>query len=165
MASDQEIFDLIRKSSGYTDPNPKGINQQDRNKVDKALRGEPSNKPSSYIAQAAWYLAKRIAPPPPPTAKLVAPITVREEGGSDQRVCLFNTDGTLRPGVTRLPSGEYTDESGAKYNSNGDGLENSSVRTKVHDPALVGAKQMDGRSACECPTVGSPSNNTGSWTV
>ena len=106
-------------------------------------------------------------PPPAQTYVRVAPITVREEGGSDQRVCLWEgvMGGTLRPGVKRLSSGQYTDESGALYKSDGDGLEDSSIRTKVHDERLVGARSMDNRTPCECPTVGSPEDNTGSWTV
>ena len=104
-------------------------------------------------------------PPPTQTYVKVAPITVREEGGSDQRVCLFNPDGSMRPGVFRLPNGQYGDESGALYRSDGDGLEDSSIRTKVHDPALVGARSMDNRGVCDCPAVGDPLKNTGSWTV
>lgn len=112
----------------------------------------------------AYIKAKGAPEPPPPAYKKVAPITVRQEGGSDQRVCLFD-GGNLRPGVFRRGDGTYGDESGAVYAANGDGLEDSSVRTKVNDPALVGAKSMDGRSACECPPVGDPTKNTGSWTV
>jgi hypothetical protein len=104
--------------------------------------------------------------PPTPAFKKVAPITVREEGGSDQRVCLFEggvEGGPLRPGVVDLGGGKYTDESGAIYQSNG--LEDSSLRTKVHDTALVGARSMDGRNACQCPPTGDPTKNTGSWTI
>jgi len=111
-------------------------------------------------------------PPDPPPAQgylRVAPITVREEGGSDQMVCLWagapGDTNNLQPGVVRLPSGEYTDDSGAKYASDGDGRETSAVRSKVTDPGLVGARSMDGRNACQCPTVGDPTKNTGSWTV
>jgi hypothetical protein len=111
-------------------------------------------------------------PPDPPPAQgylRVAPITVREEGGSDQMVCLWagapGDVNHLQPGVVRLASGEFTDDSGAKYAADGDGRENSAVRSKVTDPALVGARSMDGRSACECPPVGDPTKNTGSWTV
>ena len=106
-------------------------------------------------------------PPPAQTYLKVAPITVREEGGSDQRVCLWEgvMGGTLRPGVRKLDSGQYTDESGALYRSDGDGLEDSSIRTKVNDPELVGARSMDNRTPCECPPVGNPYENTGSWTV
>jgi hypothetical protein len=67
--------------------------------------------------------------------------------------------------VFRRDDDTYGDGSGAVYNKDGDGLEDSSVRSKVSDPRLVGAKSMDGRSACECPTVGDPLTNTGSWTV
>jgi hypothetical protein len=105
-------------------------------------------------------------PVEPPVGYLrVAPITVREEGGSDQRVCLWASPGVLQPGVVKLPSGQYTDDSTALYRSDGDGLEDSSVRSKVHDERLVGARSMDNRSACDCPPVGSPFDNSGSWTV
>jgi hypothetical protein len=122
------------------------------------------------IARVAWRVLDAVpgpTGPPAPAFKRVAPITVTQEGASDQRVCLFNPDGSLRPGVTRLQTGEYTDESGAKYNPDGDGLENSGVRTKLPQGAfgLVTALQMNGRSACQCPTSGDPSKNTGSWTV
>jgi hypothetical protein len=106
--------------------------------------------------------------PPPATYVKVAPIVVREEGGSSQRVCLWTGamgSSALVPGVKRLSTGQYTDESGALYKSDGDGLEDSSIRTRVQDPALVGARSMDNRSVCECPPVGSPTENTGSWTV
>ena len=111
-------------------------------------------------------------PPEPPPAQgylRVAPITVRAEGGSDQMVCLWagapGDNSNLQPGVVRLANGEYTDDSGAKYAADGDGRENSAVRSKVTDPALVGARSMDGRNACQCPPVGDPLTNTGSWTV
>jgi hypothetical protein len=106
-------------------------------------------------------------PPVPPVQSYVrvAPIVVREEGGSDQRVCLWNPDGSLRPGCFRLPSGQYGDESGALYRSDGDGLEDSSIRSKVHDERLVGARSMDNRAVCDCPPVGNPEDNSGSWTV
>lgn len=105
--------------------------------------------------------------PPPPTAILVAPITVTRQGASDQRVCLFNADGSLRPGVFRRGDGTYGDQSNAVYNSDGDGLEDSGVRTKLAEGefGLVKAKEMDSRSACQCPTAGSPHDNSGSWTV
>ena len=105
-------------------------------------------------------------PPVPPAYVKVAPITVREEGGSDQRVCLFTGEvegGPLRPGVVKLPDGRYTDESRAVYQSNG--LEDTSVRSKATDTRLVSARQMDGRNACQCPPVGEPEKNTGSWAV
>jgi hypothetical protein len=168
-ASDQTIFDMIRKSSGY-----QAIGDIDKGKVELALNNKPSKRPASWIGQAAWELAKRdtVGPPPPKppdpppvTFKKVAPITVREEGGSDQRVCLWASPGVLMPGVRQLPNGQYTDESGALYRSDGDGLEDSAIRSKVNDPRLVGARSMDNRSACDCPPVGDPKTNTGSWTV
>lgn len=163
----QQIYDDITKSVGYATT----VGPIDKQKVSRRRAGEKTLLPSARLARAAWRVAALLAPlapppppPPPPTFKRVAPITVRQEGGSDQRVCLFE-NGSLRPGVFRRPDGTYGDESGAVYASNGDGLEESGVRTKVNDPRLVGAKSMDGRSACECPTVGSPTDNTGSWTV
>jgi len=167
-ATDVQILDLIRRSLGY-----RLIDPRDKTKVEKALRGDPSVRPSSLIGQAAWELAKRIAshvpppPPPPPAFVKVAPITVTQEGGSDQRVCLFQPDGSLRPGVTRMSNGQYTDESGARYASDGDGLEESGVRTKLPTGAfgLATARALDGRSACQCAPSGDPTKNTGSWTV
>jgi hypothetical protein len=164
-----QIYEDIVNSVGYKTT----VGPIDKGKVSRRRAGEQTKLPSARIARAAWRTAALLAPlapppPPPPPApkfKRVAPITVREEGGSDQRVCLWSSAGVLHPGVTRLSSGEYTDESGAVYSSDGDGLENSGVRPKVNDPRLVGARSMDGRSACDCPPVGDPSNNTGSWAV
>jgi len=169
MATDRAIFDNIVSSLGYKTT----VGPQDKSKVQKALAGLPSTRPSSRLGLAAWDLARRITPvkpptpvpPPTPTYKKVAPITVREEGGSDQRVCLWASPGVLYPGVTRLDNGQYTDDSGARYRSDGDGLEDSAIRSKVTDSRLVGARSMDGRSACDCPPVGDPELNTGSWTV
>lgn len=163
MATDRQIFDLIVKSSGYKDEHPKAINQQDRNKVDKALAGQPSNRPSSYIAQAAWELAKRLAPAPPPpvTFKKVAPRVAYKQDGSDARFCLGEA-GNLQPGVFQRPDGKYSDESGAVY-TNLDGLDESGIRSD--GPAVTGAKEIDGRPYCSLPTMGSPTNNTGSWSI
>jgi len=179
MATDRAIFDNIVGSLGYKTT----VGPQDKAKVQKALAGQPSVRPSSKLGQAAWDLARRITrptpvppppdpvpkPPDPPTYLKVAPITVREEGGSDQMVCLWagapGDVNNLQPGVVRLPNGEFTDDSGAKYAADGDGRENSGVRSKVTDPRLVGARSMDGRSACECSPVGDPTKNTGSWTI
>lgn len=159
----EQVFTDITESVGYKTT----VGPIDKSKVTRRRDGETTPLPSARLARAAWRVAALLAPtpPPPPVAKKVAPITVRAEGGSDQRVCLFNPSGSLLPGVFRRPDGTYGDESGAVYAANGDGLEDSSVRSKVNDPRLVGAKSMDGRSACECPPVGSPSDNTGSWTV
>ena len=108
--------------------------------------------------------------PPAQSYIRVAPITVTEQGGSNQRVCLFEGEvegGPLRPGVTQRPDGRYTDEhpGGTIYQSNG--LEDSSVRTRLPEGAfgLVKAREMDNRNACQCPPSGDPTKNTGSWTV
>lgn len=103
-------------------------------------------------------------PPPPPPTVLVAPKTVNTEGSSDQRFSM-RVNGSLRPGVSIRGDGLYTDQSGALYARDGGGLEESGVRNKDIIPGLVGAKSMDGRSADECPTVGDPAKNTGSWKV
>ena len=162
----QQIYDDIVQSLGYRTT----VGPLDKSKVTRRLAGEKTTLPSARLARAAWRVAALLTPlappPPPPTFKKVAPITVTRQDASDQRVCLFE-NGNLRPGVFRRPDGTYGDESGAVYAANGDGLEESGVRTKLPEGAfgLVKAKEMDGRSACECPTAGSPSNNTGSWTV
>jgi hypothetical protein len=105
-------------------------------------------------------------PPDPPVGFVkVAPKACNEQLGSDQRFCMHEPNGNLRPGVSRLPNGQFTDESGAKYASDGDGLEESAVRNKDHIPGLVGARELDGRPVCSLPLVGDPSNNTGSWKV
>ena len=158
-ASDQQIFDLIRKSDGYED-----LNDKDKAKVEKALNNQPSNRPSSYLGQAAWELAKRptVGPnPPPPTFKKVAPRVAHKQDGSDARFCLGEA-GNLQPGVFRRPDGKYSDESGAVY-TNLDGLDESGIRSDA--PAPTGAKEIDGRPICSLPTEGSPTNNTGSWLI
>ncbi len=161
----EQIYADIVNSVGYKTT----VGPVDKSKVTRRLAGEKTELPSARLARAAWRVAAILTPlvPPPPVFKKVAPITVTQQGGSDQRVCLFNPDGTMRPGVFRRPDGLYSDESGAAYASNADGLEDSSVRTKLPEGAfgLVKAKEMDGRSACECPTAGDPTKNTGSWTV
>jgi hypothetical protein len=168
----QSIYDNTVGSIGYKTT----VGPVDKGKVTKAAAGLPAARPSARLAKAAFDAALTLNPPVPPTPPepipvppryvKVAPITVREEWGSDQRVCLFTGEvegGPLRDGVTQLPDGRYSDESGAIYQSNG--LEETGIRTKVTDPALVGARSMDGRNACQCPPVGDPTKNTGSWTV
>ncbi len=160
----EQIFSDIVESVGYKTT----VGPVDKSKVTRRLAGQKTELPSARLARAAWRVAALLTPLVPPVQyKKVAPITVTRQGGSDQRVCLFNADSSLRPGVTRLPNGEYTDESGAKYNSDGDGLENSSVRTQLAEGAFVltKAKEMDGRTACQCHTAGEPTQNSGSWTV
>lgn len=105
------------------------------------------------------------APPPVQTYVKVAPRICNETDRGDQRFCMFNPDGSLRPGVTRLANNQYTDESGAKYAADGDGLEESAVRSKKHIDGLVGSDSIDGRPYCSLPMVGDPTKNTGSWTI
>lgn len=167
----EQVFTEITTSVGYITT----VGPQDKAKISKRRAGVITPLPWSKLGRAAWRVAAMLSPvapppppppPPPPTFKKVAPITVTRQGVSDQRVCLF-VNGNLRPGVFRRPDGTYGDESGAVYAANGDGLEDSGVRTKLPEGAfgLVKAKEMDNRSACECPTAGDPTKNTGSWTV
>jgi hypothetical protein len=156
----ETIYADIVNSIGYKTT----VGPVDKSKVERRLAGERTELPSARLAKAAWRIAALLTPlvpppPPPPTAVLVAPKTVNTQGGSDQRFCMRG------PGVVQRADGFWTDQSGAVYARNGDGLEESSVRNKDVIPGLVGAKEMDGRSACECPTVGSAALNTGSWKV
>ncbi len=168
-ASDQTVFDMIRKSNAY-----KAIDYRDKAKVELALNNKPSKRPSSWIGQAAWELARRdtVGPPPPTpepppvTYKKVAPkVCNKVPNGSDARFCMFEPDGSLRPGVVRLPNGQYTDESGAKYAADSDGLEESSIRSTAFVPGLKFANDTDGVPYCQLPMVGDPTKNTGSWAI
>ena len=96
-------------------------------------------------------------PPDPPAYLKVAPRVAFAQGGSDARFCVIN-----QPGVTQRPDGKYTDESGAVY-TNADGLDESGIRSG--EPAVTGAKEINGRPYCSLPTTGSPTENTGSWKV
>lgn len=172
----EQAYDDLVGSSQYKLPWPVGPHPADKRKVARRRAGEITPVPSGRLARAAWRLAALLAPavtppPPEPTFKRVAPITVTQQGGSDQRVCIWagapGDTSNLQPGVRRLPNGQYTDDSGALYNADGDGLEDSSVRTKLPEGAfgLVKARELDGRSACQCPASGDPTKNSGSWTV
>jgi hypothetical protein len=150
------IYQDIVLSVGYKTT----VGPVDKNKVSRRYAGEKTELPSARLARAAWRAAAILHPLPPPiTRVLVAPKTVNSEGGSDQRFCM------RAPGVVQRADGFYTDESGAVYARDGDGLEESGVRNRDHIPGLVGAKSMDGKSACEFPPVGDPATNTGSWRV
>ena len=106
------------------------------------------------------------APPPVQTYVRVAPRVAYKTDRGDARYCMFNPDGSLRPGVTKLPSGQYTDESGAKYAADGDGLEESSVRSPGSSANCATASDsIDGRAYCSLPMQGDPTKNTGSWTI
>lgn len=100
---------------------------------------------------------------PPPTYKKVAPRVAYAEGGSDARFCMFNPDGSLRPGVSRRQDGKYVDESGAVYSADGDGLDESGIRADA--PAVTSALGIDGRPYCSLPLEGDPTKNTGSWLI
>jgi hypothetical protein len=165
------FFDWYRRQPGVPQRGP-GYNPDDLStwpwvdKMERTLRILKDDHDAAVVTNPP------VEPPvePPVGYIRVAPITVTQQGGSDQRVCLFTGEvegGPLRPGVTKLPDGRYTDEhpDGAIYQSNG--LEDTSVRTKLAEGAfgLVKAREMDSRNACQCPPSGDPSKNTGSWTV
>jgi hypothetical protein len=152
----ETIYADIVNSVGYKTT----VGPVDKSKVTRRLAGQKTELPSARLARAAWRVAAILTPlVPPPQPVLVAPKTVNTQGASDQRFCMRG------PGVVQRADGFWTDQSGAVYARDGDGLEESSVRNKDVIPGLVGAKEMDGRSACECPTVGSAALNTGSWKV
>lgn len=106
-------------------------------------------------------------PPPPPPAVYVrvAPRVAYKTDRGDARYCMFNPDGTLRPGVWRDSDGFYHDEV-ARYARDGDGLEESGVRSPG-SPAdcPTGSDSIDGRPYCSLPMIGDPTKNTGSWMI
>lgn len=138
-ATDRQILDLIRSSLGYKTT----VGPTDKQKVEKALAGQVSVKPSSALGQAAWHLARRLAPapvppPPPPPPRRVAPQTYnRGSAGQDARYCTFGlpTDSQGRP------VDDYS-----TYDENGLSL---GGRTGNPVPGLKPADEMDGRGPCE----------------
>jgi hypothetical protein len=80
-----------------------------------------------------------------------------KQGGSDARFCTVNQPGVVADG----PPGHTRDESGATYDENG--LCKNGVRSD--GPAVTGALEIDGRPYCSLPTMGSPTDNTGSWAI
>ena len=135
----------------------------DRNKTEVTFGKVPNGQ---YTVEAVFFsrLDEGTYPTdPPPVYVKVAPRVAYAEGGADARFCMFETNGTLRPGVTRRSDGKYTDESGAVYAADGDGLEESGIRSPA--PAVTGARQIDGRPFCSLPLEGDPTRNTGSWLI
>ena len=65
--SDQDLLNLTMATECYLD-----LDDQEHNKVNKALKGEKASTPRSNIAKVAFYLARRLHPvgstPPPPAA-------------------------------------------------------------------------------------------------
>ena len=160
--NDKGILDQIRASVGYKTT----VGPIDKNKVDKALAGQPSVAPKSRLGRAAWELALRIGgpphppPPPPPLFKKVAPRAAHKQDFSDALFSLTVDGVTLRPGVFRRPDGKYSDESGAVY-TDLDGRDESGIRSD--GPAATGAKEINGRNLWDLPLIGSPFDNSGSW--
>jgi len=126
-----------------------------------------SKGPASFVVEAVRFARVDAGSwpdtSPPVTYKKVAPRMAYKEQFSDARFCMFNADGSLRPGVSRRPDGRYVDESGAVYDAGGDGFDESGIRSD--SPAATGALQLDGRDICSLPTMGDPTNNTGSWAI
>jgi hypothetical protein len=89
----------------------------------------------------------------------VAPRVAFKDGGSDARYCTVNQPGVVpEPGG---PAGHTVDESGATYDDNG--LCKNGLRSD--GPAVTSAREIDGRPYCSLPTVGSATDNTGSWAI
>lgn len=131
-----------------------------------------SKGPSSFAVEAVRF--QRVdsdswpdvtPPPPPPTYKKVAPRVAYKTDRGDARYCMFNPDGSLRPGISRSSDGRYHDEV-ATYSADGDGLEESAVRSPG-SPAdcATGSDSIDGRPYCSLPMQGDPTKNTGSWLI
>ena len=140
MVSDKYILDLIRKSVGYKTT----VGPIDKAKVDKTLAGFTTAKPSSYLGQAAWELAKRVAattppPPPPPPLPRYAPQTYnRGSSGQDARYC---TAGLPQVG------GYYVDAKGVRYDAGGREVDGARSGSPVQ--GLKPADEMDGREPCD----------------
>jgi len=154
--TDLGILNLIRESVGYKTT----VGPTDKAKVDKALAGILTPRPSSKLGQAAWELARRVAsttpppppPPPPPNPTAgVAPRTYNEvPGGQDARFCVF---GLPREG--NLYRDRYS-----RYDENGLDVDGGRSHTQV--PGLKPANEMDDRSACS-PYGSFPPWPTGSY--
>ena len=139
------MFDLIVGSDGYK----KTVGEADKAKVAKAIAGLPSVKPSARLAQAAWYLARRLSPvtppppppPPPPPAPRLAPQTYNKGSRSqDARYCIN------APGVSRVGDDRWQDEGGYIYNSDGFCFGGRSGNPVA---GLKPADMMDGRQPCD----------------
>lgn len=109
-------------------------------------------------------------PDPPPVGYLrVAPRATNMEGGSNVKFCLYNDDGSLRPGLTDMGDGRVRDESGAVYNKANDLQEGNQRDETFVVPGLPGSRAMDSRSPCQCLKEagypGDPTQNTGAWHI
>jgi hypothetical protein len=105
------------------------------------------------------------APPPVQTYVKVAPRVAYKTDRGDARYCMFNPDGSLRDGIYRDADGFYHDEV-ARYARDGDGLEESGVRSPGSAADCpTSASNIDGRAYCSLPMQGDPTKNTGSWTI
>lgn len=169
MTTDRQILDLIRASDCWEST----INRVDKQKIERALRGERTTRPRSFLGAAAWELANRIAgstppppppPPPPPvgTYVKVAPrVAFKPEGAgaSDARFCTVGQPGVVQQ--AGAPTGHTIDESGATYDENG--LCKNGVRSD--GPAVTSSHEIDGRDICSLPRMGKPTDNTGSWAI
>jgi hypothetical protein len=127
-----------------------------------------SKGPSSFVVEAVRFAkvdAGAYPSAPPVSYVKVAPRVAYKQDGVDARFCLVD-NGNLRPGVSQITSGpnagKFTDQSGAIY-TDLDGLDESGVRSG--EPAVTGAREIDGRPICSLPTTGNPETNTGSWAI
>jgi hypothetical protein len=145
--SDQDLLDLTINTNCF-----KNLDLAERNKVKKAIAGQPASTPRSNIAKVAFYLARRLHPvapsdpgptPPPPAQPWdsgYAPQSYnRGSSGQDAR---FN----IRINCEQLANGDYRDKRGVVYT---DGGLDRGGRTGSYVAGLKPADEMDGREPWE----------------
>ncbi len=128
MATDRQIFDLITSSVGYMTT----VGPTDKSKVNRAINGIKTEKPSAKLAQAAWELARRINPPAPPVQTLAPQTYNRGSSGQDARYCTAESGNP--------------DGGGYRYDSGGRSLGGRSGNPVA---GLKPADEMDGREPCD----------------
>jgi len=155
------------------------VYRQDHNKLLEEMKGNPRPQAGSFFYRGLIDIAKfayergSVGPVPPkptpvpPAYVKVAPRATNPEGGSNVQYCMYNEDGSLRPGVTDHGNDNFSDESGATYH---EGLQTSGIRDENYVvPGLPGSRGMDGRSPCQCLKdagyPGDPMKNTGAWHI
>jgi hypothetical protein len=127
-ATDRQIFDLIIDSVGYKTT----VGPTDKSKVTRAINGIRTERPSSKLGQAAWELARRINPPPPPVQTLAPQTYNKGSSGQDARYCTRESGNP--------------DGGGFHYDSGGRSLGGRSGNPVA---GLKPADEMDGREPCD----------------
>lgn len=119
--SDRDLYNLTVNTDCYKD-----LDDQEHNKVNKAIAGLPASTPRSNIAKVAFYLARRMVPvhtdppppppPPPPSNPWDSGYAPRAYNmGSAGQNCKFN----VKINCTLRPDGNYEDKNGIVYQDNG----------------------------------------------